>query len=967
MQWQFGPYRLDPDNACLWHGEKRLTLRPKTFELLSYLVEHADQLVSKETLMDAIWPGTVVVEGVLTTGIGELRKLFGETAKEPQFIATEHRRGYRFIAPVTALEPSAPALSKGTEETRSAPSKTPFIGRQQALKELRRLLVDEPQCRLLTLVGPGGIGKTRLAGAVAEQLQDEPSAIQLFSDGIFFVPLQSLHTADNIPVAIAEIFSYRFHGSKSTREQLLAYLQKKRILLILDNFEHLQEGTALIASIYAEAPYLKLLITSRVVLELQEAWVHHVEGMVYPVSFEGSEQSLADYDAYRLFEHCARRNGKNLCLDTDRYHVLQICQLVEGMPLALELAAGWLKVLSPQEIAHEIEKNLDILTAQYNNVPERHRSLRAVLTQTWQSLTSEEQVLIRNLSVFRGGCERNAAEQVAGANLSLLAALVDRSLLRYTDRRRYELHELIRQFAGEALAAKPYEYEQIRRNHSHYYADFLNAREESIKRDRQLEVIRDIGTELDNIRLAWQWAVNRGEVDILERSAECLRLYSEYQGTLAEWEAACEKAAASLFKISNENPQHTKSILAVLLATQGYLLCRRAGDPHQAVSLARKGLSIVQQIAPRDQHKEATVGMLLGFTLMYQADAEAAQSAGERSRALFADIGDHWGEAQCILLIGMSAFENGNIAKAKPLFESCIRIYNEAGESIEKGYAVRDLAIIALLQGDYRESQRLLEIELEERRRLNDLLGIVGTLLRLGQVAIACGNFTQAIQSIQESILIRESFGEWGLQFTHIPLGVAYRLQGDYSKSRQFLNYCLTAAKTNNHQPDMAASLCQLGCLALCENNHEQAEKNFTEALDFWVQLGNELEIAKSACWLGLALSNAANSRCSEAWQYFKCSLELAEKHELAPLALDICTGVAQLLKNDRKINLAVDLLIFVRDHTAISAETRVRTVHILNTLPVAMTRRHNACTAEQNLWNIAKTFIHKRLPDAGQ
>ena len=197
MQWQFGPYRLDPDNACLWHGEKRLTLRPKTFELLSYLVEHADQLVSKETLMDAIWPGTVVVEGVLTTGIGELRKLFGETAKEPQFIATEHRRGYRFIAPVTALEPSAPALSEGTEETRSAPSKTPFIGRQQALKELRRLLVDEPtipfvgrdseyqrllslalavqggQGHLVLIEGEPGAGKTRLLQEVMEGVQPQ--------------------------------------------------------------------------------------------------------------------------------------------------------------------------------------------------------------------------------------------------------------------------------------------------------------------------------------------------------------------------------------------------------------------------------------------------------------------------------------------------------------------------------------------------------------------------------------------------------------------------------------------------------------------------------------------------------------------------------------------------------------------------------------------------------------------------
>src|SRR5215469_11015532 len=251
------------------------------------------------------------------------------------------------------------------------PTPTPFIGRSQEIKELGALL-DDPSCRLLTLVGPGGIGKTRLAVAVAAHQRES------FPDGLFFVPLAPLNRSDDLLTTIAEATPFCFQqDQRSPRDQVFAYLREKRaqrLLLVLDNVEHLLEGVDLVSDILAVTTNLKMLATSRVALNLQEEWVRQIAGLAYPTQEEG--EPIAEYSAVQLFVDRARRIRGDFDLAEDRGSVVEICRLVEGMPLAIELAVGWLKTLRPADIAQELQRCLDLLATRARNLPERHRNIR---------------------------------------------------------------------------------------------------------------------------------------------------------------------------------------------------------------------------------------------------------------------------------------------------------------------------------------------------------------------------------------------------------------------------------------------------------------------------------------------------------------------------------------------------------------------------------------------------------------
>jgi len=375
-----------------------------------------------------------------------------------------------------APQPSGPSVFQPPPTMPTLPTQpTSFVGRAKELADVIRRLTDR-DCRLLTLVGPGGIGKTRLALQTAQAFLDSQFGQGFFAYGVVFVPLVAVGSINGMVSAMAEAANFRFYSNLPARQQLLDYLREKEMLLVLDNLEHLlspsEEGAQsegglagaaeLIAEILAAAPKIKILVTSREALNLQEAWFHPVEGLSFPpppasLEEEGTQNKGGDglekYDAVQLFVQSAQRARVEFSLAAVRAHVIRVCRLVEGMPLALELAATWLKVLPIEKIAQELEQNLNVLSTRLQNMPERHRSMRAVFDQSWQLLTETERNTLKQLSVFKGSFDHPAAEQVAGATLITLAILVEKSLLRVTESGRYQLHELLRQFAGAKLAA----------------------------------------------------------------------------------------------------------------------------------------------------------------------------------------------------------------------------------------------------------------------------------------------------------------------------------------------------------------------------------------------------------------------------------------------------------------------------------------------------------------------------------
>src|SRR6266568_554280 len=318
--------------------------------------------------------------------------------------------------------------------------RTSFVGRASELDEIDRLLED-PDCRLLTLVGPGGAGKTRLALEAAARRVDR------YPHGVHFVPLASVSSPEFLTPAVAEAIQFAVDGAHSgfsAEDQLLDYLSERSTLLVLDNFEHLVEGSGLLGEMIERAPHVELLTTSRERLNVQSEWVFDVDGLGLAENGSGSASAV------RLFVERAKQVTPGFALD-DTSQALRICRLVDGMPLGIELAASWVSMLSCAEIADEIEGNIDFLTTSMRDVPERHRSLRAVIDQSWRLLTDEQRSAFSRVSVFRGSFDRSAAAAVSGGGLGLLSELVSKSLLRRPDFGRFELHELLRQYAAEQL------------------------------------------------------------------------------------------------------------------------------------------------------------------------------------------------------------------------------------------------------------------------------------------------------------------------------------------------------------------------------------------------------------------------------------------------------------------------------------------------------------------------------------
>ncbi len=293
---------------------------------------------------------------------------------------------------------------------------TPFVGRDNELNEIVDLLVD-PSCRLLTLVGPGGIGKTRLALEAGRMMLDGSTngggSVTRFPDGIYFIPLQSLQSADLLVSTIGDAAGFQFYQGSDIKRQLVDYLQNKSVLFVLDNMEHLLDSASVISEILLNARGVNMLATSREALNLREEWLYPIGGMTIPA--ENQLDQLERFSAVQLFVQSARRAQPGFSLDTERAGVVRICRLVGGMPLGIELAAAWVRALSCGEIADEIAHGIDILETPARNVPERHRNMRAVLDQSWRLLDEDEQRIMRRLSVFRGGFAREAAEAVAGA------------------------------------------------------------------------------------------------------------------------------------------------------------------------------------------------------------------------------------------------------------------------------------------------------------------------------------------------------------------------------------------------------------------------------------------------------------------------------------------------------------------------------------------------------------------------
>jgi predicted ATPase len=562
------------------------------------------------------------------------------------------------------------------------------------------------------------------------------------------------------------------------------------MLLVLDNFEHLLASTAQAVDVVSELlqrlPHLKILTTSRERLNLHGEWMYELHGL--PVPPTEYVDRLDKYSAAVLFLQSAQRVNIDFEIkDEEKGAVVRICQMLEGIPLAIELAAAWTGILSCTEIAGEIESNIDFLQTTMRDIPERHRSLRASFDHSWRLLSEAERTALCHLAVFRGGFDRLAAERVAGATLALLASLVSKSLVRRGDDARYDLHEVIRQLALAHLESDPAGEGEVRDAHSEYYVQFAADREKALRSAAQQQAVRELINEMDNLRAAWIWAIRREKFSLLGASVRSLAWFFEVTGLVREGIDQFEP----LVRVLKAGPDHSEWpwVLGHSLTHQGMLYFRR-GLFDEAQARMEASLSILRALGRQD---------------------------------LMTDV---------LVYLGVISHLNGDIERSRVLMEEGLTCAQATGDEWYLAYAIFNLGYLGSLVGKYEEGYRQMLEGLALWRKLGDPHSISLGLNHLAPTLVELGHYAEAETGLQESIrLCNESGNRWGMGTAHRYLGLVKMAQGKLEEAKSLFSTSIETFGDYFIGWDIAKSWVYLGEAVFCSGDLVEARRVYLEAL----------------------------------------------------------------------------------------------------------------------------------------
>lgn len=926
----FGEFRLDVLARRLTQGEHTIALTEKRFELLLYFVRHAEVALTRRQILDELWPDTVVEDGNLSVQVRHLRQALGDTDSPHRYLETIPKRGYRFVGkPTRAVRVRA---AQAVSQPAFPLPLTPFVGREREIHELLGLL-GESTARLVTLLAPGGMGKSRLALEVGRKLcapraGSEPAR---FADGVSFVSLAGLEASEFIASTIVRTLGAALRPATDPKQCLLEFLRDQRRLLVLDNFEHLLGGACLVGEILEGAPSVKVLATSRESLGLKGETLYHLSGLGYAttaVERSPHDGALPDASGRELFHQVATRRVRSFAPSADECSAIdEICSLLQGMPLGIELAAGWVGPLSPCEIARELEQGLDFLTSQLRDLPERQRSMRAVFEHSWNLLTDAEKGWLARLSCFRGGFTRQAAEAVAHATLNELSALMHKSLVTKNPASgRYEVHEVLRQFALAKLRASGLDHEETLDRHSSYFAAFLAQREAVLKSASPRDALERIDDELDNVRVAWARMIERSELANISASLSSLNLYYARRGPLDESEAAFARAAERLGSEGAPLDPFRNATLAELLTVRaGHL--RQQGRYLEAVELLNQVLASVPGAGYARTRAYALVEQ--GTALLWAGDPARGIATTELGVALFRGLDDAWGLAHSLDRLGSVCGGYcggaGDFRRAELAYREGLDLQRASG-AIVLPSTLAGLGFVLSRQGDYSQGCRLMQEGLERIEAAGDTWNAMAVRLSLANAQRNIGRYTEAEQNATLSLELARRVNSWEFEtWAHYQLGDIFKERGAYGAAFAEYQAGHVRAAAANDTGRIAVAKLNFGDLALLRGELAEARSLFDESLSCFESVRETWGIALARDALGYLACRTGQHAVARA--HLREALVAAASARLFPYVANTLAGVALLHLEMGQIERGLELLGLVQHHPATERHTLARRV----------------------------------------
>ena len=738
---------------------------------------------------------------------------------------------------MAARMPAVRADTRGTRSTDLPSQLTPFIGRERELEEARQRLLH-PDVRLLTLTGPGGVGKTRLGLEVAGRVLDQ------FADGVCFVALTSVGDPALVLSTIAQALQVKQGAGQSVAEALEQYLRERQLLLVLDNFERLLEAGPPLVQLLAACLRLKVLVTSRVVLRLQGEHNYEVPPLRLPTAGDRlSPEQLGRYEGIRLFMQRAQAANSQFTITTDNAPaVIELCRRLDGLPLAIELAAARVSLLPPEAMLARLGNRLELLTSGARDLPHRQRTLRATLDWSYSLLSEAERPLCARLAVFVGGWTLEAAEAICDVGdeaevLQHMSALVDQSLVQQQaniqHEPRFTMLEMVREYALERVEESG-ELERLRRRHARYFLGLAEQAERASQGPLQRAWLDRLETEHDNLRAALAWSLSpQGDTEMGLQLTGALSVFwyvREHHSESRMW----------LQRALEQGSGHTAARAKVLVGAGR--LAWFQGELARANTLLKETLTLYRNLG--DDAGAAFALLVLGRTAISQGDLRQGITLVEESLTLFRQQRNMWGIARALIVLGDGALFEGDVDRATAKFQKSLGIAQDLEDAEGIALSLLYLGRAAHMRRDYARSNTLLEESLVVFKDSGDSRGVAEALLELGRVAHAQGYDARALALCRESLALSRKLANKSLiAFCLTTMAGVIQAVGDAVQAARLfgaaemllesLDAVLDPGGSLEYDSDLAAARTELGESAFEEARAEGQAMTFEQAVAY--------------------------------------------------------------------------------------------------------------------------------------